>query len=96
MAEGSIEFDGRSLEGLDPADIVRLGMFQVMEGRRVFQHLSVEDNLRAGAHTRGRKTFAHDLEQVYRYFPRLTGAPSRAGRAICRAASSRCWRSAAR
>jgi len=71
VTEGNVEFNGRSIMGLDPAAIVRLGMFQVMEGRRVFQHLSVEDNLRAGAHTRGRKTFAHDLEQVYGYFPRL-------------------------
>ena len=72
VADGSvIELDGQSLEGLDPADIVRLGTFHVMEGRRVFQHLSVEDNLRAGAHTRGRQTFAQDLEQVYGYFPRL-------------------------
>ena len=71
VTDGSIEFDGRPIERLDPADIVRLGLFQVMEGRRVFEHLTVEENLRAGAHTRGRASLQNDLELVYDYFPRL-------------------------
>jgi branched-chain amino acid transport system ATP-binding protein len=64
---GSIELDGRDTTGLDAADMVRLGAFHVMEGRRVFQHLSVEDNLRAGAFTRAQG----DLDAVYALFPRL-------------------------
>jgi branched-chain amino acid transport system ATP-binding protein len=71
VTDGSVEFDGRRITHLDPADIVRLGLFQVMEGRRVFEHLSVEENLLAGAHTRGRRPLRADLDLVYGYFPRL-------------------------
>jgi branched-chain amino acid transport system ATP-binding protein len=71
VTDGSIELLGRPIQRLDPADIVRLGIFQVMEGRRVFEHLTVEDNLRAGAHTRGRADLKPDLAMVYEYFPRL-------------------------
>jgi branched-chain amino acid transport system ATP-binding protein len=71
VTDGTIEFDGQRTTHLDPADIVRLGMFQVMEGRRVFEHLSVEENLLAGAHTRRTRTPGRDLDQVYQYFPRL-------------------------
>jgi branched-chain amino acid transport system ATP-binding protein len=71
VPEGSIEFQGRPIQRLDPADIVRLGIFQVMEGRRVFEHLTVDENLRAGAYTRGRAGISDDLDMVYRYFPRL-------------------------
>ena len=71
VPDGSIEFQGRPIQRLDPADIVRLGIFQVMEGRRVFEHLTVEENLRAGAYTRGRAGISDDLDLVYRYFPRL-------------------------
>jgi branched-chain amino acid transport system ATP-binding protein len=68
VCDGTIEFDGQSIAHLDPADIVRRGIFQVMEGRRIFQHLTVEENLLAGAHTRARSTIKDDLELVYRYF----------------------------
>jgi branched-chain amino acid transport system ATP-binding protein len=71
ITHGTVELDGRAITHLDPADVVRLGVFQVMEGRRVFEHLSIEDNLRAGAHTRGRQPLGGDLEQVYGWFPRL-------------------------
>jgi branched-chain amino acid transport system ATP-binding protein len=71
VTDGSIEYLGRPIQRLDPADIVRLGIFQVMEGRRVFEHLTAEENLRAGAHSRGRADLKQDLELVYRYFPRL-------------------------
>ena len=71
VTDGGIEFEGRPLNHLDPADIVRLGIVQVMEGRRVFEHLTVEENLLAGAHTRGRQALNNDLEMVYGYFPRL-------------------------
>ena len=70
VTEGSIELHGHDITRLDPADIVRRGVFQVMEGRRVFEHLSIEENLLCGAHTRAR-TRKSGLEQVYTYFPRL-------------------------
>jgi branched-chain amino acid transport system ATP-binding protein len=70
VTDGSIEFDGRVTTHLDPADIVGHGMFQVMEGRRVFEHLSVDENLRAGGHSR-RGDMQNTLETVYSYFPRL-------------------------
>ena len=72
VTDGSIEFMGRPIHHRDPEDIVRMGIFQVMEGRRVFEHLTVEENLIAGAYTRHeRGSLAADLEMVYTYFPRL-------------------------
>lgn len=72
VTDGSIEFLGEEIHHLDAEDIVRRGIFQVMEGRRVFEHLTAEENLHAGAYTRGdRQAIADDLERVYEYFPRL-------------------------
>ena len=72
VSEGSIEFDGVPVHTLGAAEIVRRGIFQVMEGRRVFEHLTVEENLRAGAYTRrDRAGIKPDLQRVYEYFPRL-------------------------
>ncbi len=72
VTDGSIEFMGQPIHNRDPEDIVRMGIFQVMEGRRVFEHLTVEENLIAGAYTRHeRGSLATDLEMVYTYFPRL-------------------------
>ena len=72
VTDGSIEFMGKPIHNRDPEDIVRMGIFQVMEGRRVFEHLTVEENLIAGAYTRHeRGSLTADLEMVYTYFPRL-------------------------
>ncbi len=72
VTDGEITFFDQPIHNLGPSRIVRMGIFQVMEGRRVFEHLTVEENLRAGAYTaRGRRNFARDLEMVYGYFPRL-------------------------
>ena len=72
VTDGTIEFQGERIHGLDPAEIVRRGVFQVMEGRRVFEHLTVEENLRAGAYTRrDRGNVPEDIRGVYRLFPRL-------------------------
>src|SRR4030067_984732 len=63
---------GEKINGRVREEIVRRGVFQVMEGRRVFEDLSVGENLRCGAHTR--KDSANvkaDYERVYAYFPRL-------------------------
>jgi branched-chain amino acid transport system ATP-binding protein len=70
VTDGEILFDDQPLTKLDAAAIVRRGIFQVMEGRRIFEHLTVEENLRAGAYTR-RGPIADDLALVYSYFPRL-------------------------
>ena len=69
---GAIRFEGRDLRGLDPAEIVRLGIVQVPEGRRIFGELTVEENLRAGALTvRDRGVRQRARERVYELFPRL-------------------------
>jgi branched-chain amino acid transport system ATP-binding protein len=70
VTDGTIAFRGKSITRTDAAEIVRMGMSLVMEGRRVFEHLSVYENLVAGAHTR-RDSYADDLDLVYGYFPRL-------------------------
>jgi branched-chain amino acid transport system ATP-binding protein len=72
VTKGGIEFLGAPIHRLDPAAIVRRGVVQVMEGRHVFEHLSVEENLLTGAYTRGGgRAMKDDLERVYAYFPRL-------------------------
>ena len=72
VTDGAILFDGQPIHNREPALIVRRGIFQVMEGRRIFEHLNVEENLRAGAYTIGRdQNIASRLELVYHYFPQL-------------------------
>ena len=73
VTKGSIVFDGHEVQALSPDDLVKRGCIQVLEGRRCFGHLSVEDNLLAGAFTRtdGVAAIRADLELVYDYFPRL-------------------------
>jgi branched-chain amino acid transport system ATP-binding protein len=73
VTKGSIAFKGERVDKLSPAELVRRGCIQVMEGRHCFGHLSIEENLLTGAFTRrdGRKAVADDLERVYSYFRRL-------------------------
>ncbi len=72
VSDGSIEFMGEKINNLDPEVIVRRGIFQVMEGRRVFEDLTVEENINVGGHTRRDKAgFKRDRDLVYDYFPRL-------------------------
>jgi branched-chain amino acid transport system ATP-binding protein len=72
VTKGAIEFRAEPIARLDPADVVRRGIVQVMEGRHVFEHLTVEENLLTGAYTRRDGHSAQeDLERVYHYFPRL-------------------------
>lgn len=71
VTDGEILFQGQPIHKKDAAEIVRMGIFQVMEGRRVFEHLTVEENLRAGAYTQSARRFSEDLALVYNYFPRL-------------------------
>ncbi|MFW6203460.1 MAG: ABC transporter ATP-binding protein [Actinomycetota bacterium] len=70
ITDGTITFRGTDITRTDAPEIVRMGMSLVMEGRRVFEHLTVAENLAAGAHTR-RENYADDLDLVYGYFPRL-------------------------
>jgi branched-chain amino acid transport system ATP-binding protein len=71
VTKGQIEFRGERIDRLNPSELVKRGVVQVMEGRHCFQHLSVEENLLTGAYTRGGADLSEDLEKVYRYFPRL-------------------------
>ena len=71
VTKGYIEYLGERIERLTPAELVRRGVVQVMEGRRCFAHLTVEDNLLTGAYTRSRAETRAGLERVYEYFPRL-------------------------
>jgi len=73
VTKGSIRYRGESTTALMPADLVKKGVIQVMEGRHCFEHLTIEENLMTGAYTRhdGRARVADDLEMVYDYFPRL-------------------------
>ena len=72
VTDGSIEFFGQRLERKSAEEIAKLGIIQVIEGRRVFEHLTVEENLRVGAHLQGNGTrLRQGLEIVYTYFPRL-------------------------
>ncbi len=72
VTDGTIMFMGEPIHELSAEEIVRRGIFQVMEGRRVFEHLTVEENLLAGAYTRrDRQNIRKDMKHVYDYFPRL-------------------------
>jgi len=68
---GTIEFAGRALQRIAPHDIVRLGMVHVPEGRKIFQRLTVLENLHTGAYTRHTDAIGADLELVLTLFPRL-------------------------
>lgn len=73
VTKGSIMFKGQPVAQLSPNELVQRGVVQVMEGRRCFEHLTVEENLLTGAYARadGREAINADLEMVYGYFPRL-------------------------
>ncbi len=73
VTKGSIQYRGQRVQDLDPADLVKKGVIQVMEGRHCFEHLTVEENLLTGAYTRtdASSKVQQDLEMVYNYFPRL-------------------------
>jgi len=72
VTDGSIEWNGQRIDKKSPEDIGRLGLVQALEGRRVFEHLTTEENLLVGAFNRkDRGEIKNDLEMVYDYFPRL-------------------------
>lgn len=72
VTRGSIEFDGQRLDRLAAEEVTRLGIAQVLEGRRLFQHLTTEENLLTGSLIRSdRAGIKRSLEEVYKYFPAL-------------------------
>ena len=74
VTRGSIEFDGQRIDRMRPDDIVRMGIVQVLEGHRVFEHLTVEENLMVGALVRPPdQEVKRDIERVYSLFPALEG-----------------------
>jgi branched-chain amino acid transport system ATP-binding protein len=72
VTDGSIDFDGKRIDRYGPEGVAALGISQVMEGRRVLEHLSVEENLYIGAYRRkGRAGVKQDIEIVFDYFPQI-------------------------
>ena len=71
-AEGKVFFKGEDITSLSPDQIVRRGLIQVPEGRRIFANLTVKENLEMGAYTRkDKQNIKSDMEHVYTLFPRL-------------------------
>jgi branched-chain amino acid transport system ATP-binding protein len=73
VTKGTVEFEGKRIDKMYAPAVVKMGLIQIMEGRRTFEHLTVEDDLLTGAYTRGHDTkgIKESLEMVYNYFPRL-------------------------
>ena len=72
ITKGAIELDGDRIDRLAPHTVVRRGVVQVFEGRRVFEHLTTEENLIAGGHVQAdRARLREGIDRVYQYFPRL-------------------------
>jgi len=71
VTAGTIEYEGCRIDKMDPEQIAKMGIIQVMEGRRVLEHLTVEENLRLGGYIRSRDNITKDLDMVYDYFPKL-------------------------
>lgn len=73
VTKGNITYQNERIDRLEPSNVVKRGVIQVMEGRHAFGHLTCEENLLTGAYTRGdsRSALQRDLDMVYAYFPRL-------------------------
>jgi branched-chain amino acid transport system ATP-binding protein len=71
VTDGAIDYEGQHIHHEHASNIARAGIVQVIEGRRVFEHLTVEENLKVGAHLRKTGSVREGLELVYYYFPRL-------------------------
>jgi branched-chain amino acid transport system ATP-binding protein len=79
VTRGSIHFKGESIANSAPDEIVRKGIFQIMEGRRIIEDMTVIENLRLGAFTRRDKFIKDDIDKVFHYFPRLKERTGMAG-----------------
>jgi branched-chain amino acid transport system ATP-binding protein len=74
VRSGEIYFENRKTSDVPPHVIVELGIVQIPEGRHVFGHLTVEENLLVGSYNRkDRRAIKNDMDIVYQYFPRLKG-----------------------
>ena len=73
VTKGNIVYRGEKIHALNPSELVKRGVIQVMEGRHCFEHLTIEENLLTGAYTRGdgKAAIRESLDKVYHYFPRL-------------------------
>jgi len=72
VTDGSIVFDGKRIDRYGPGDIAAMGITQIMEGRRILEHLTVEENLLVFAHHRkDRGQVKRDIDMVFDYFPRI-------------------------
>ncbi len=79
VTRGEVLFDGQRINGIDPHLIVRRGIFQVMEGRRIVADMTCLENLRLGAFTRSDGEVRRDMDMVYSFFPRLKERTGLAG-----------------
>jgi len=79
ITRGDVIFRGERINGIDPDRIVRRGIFQVMEGRRIIADMTPIENLRLGAFTRSDGEVRADIERVFGYFPRLRERTGLAG-----------------
>jgi len=79
VIRGEIVFDGARIDGIDPDKIVRRGIFQVMEGRRIISDMTSIENLKLGAFTRTDNEVGDDIDMVFKYFPRLKERTGLAG-----------------
>ncbi len=71
VTRGSIEFDGQRIDKLQAYEAVKMGIVQVFEGRRVFEHLTTEENLIAGGHIVPNAVMKQNMQMVWEYFPRI-------------------------
>lgn len=72
ISDGDIEFENHSIKGISPHKIVQKGIIQVQEGRRIFEHFTVEEDLKVGAYVGARSgNIKKEMERVFEYFPRL-------------------------
>ena len=79
VEQGEIQYEGKTITNADPASIIRNGIVQVLEGRKVLKHLNVEQNLMVGAHLRtDKKQIAEDMAEIYATFPSLQKMRQRA------------------
>jgi branched-chain amino acid transport system ATP-binding protein len=79
ITRGGVSFEGREIANAEPDQIVRHGVFQVMEGRRIIEDMTVIENLRMGAYSRPGRVSKDDIDQVFQYFPRLKERTGLAG-----------------
>jgi branched-chain amino acid transport system ATP-binding protein len=79
VTRGSIEYEGESIVHVSPENLVKKGIFLVMEGRGILQDMTVTENLRLGAYSRPDANIKAEIEQIYTYFPRLKERTGLAG-----------------